>query len=134
MERDYEIRPGLFYAKSHEWVFISDSIATVGITDYAVAQMDKEIVNVELCKVETQLTKGQSFGIVDSVKAAFDLYAPVSGKVTEINNAILKDPSIIANFPYDDGWMIKISTSNPEETNELLKAFEYKKLIESSEE
>jgi glycine cleavage system H protein len=134
MEKDYEIRSGLFYAKSHEWVSISDSIATVGITAYAVAQMDKEIVNVELCKVETQLTKGQSFGIVDSVKAAFDLYAPVSGKVTEINNAIPQDPAIVANFPYDDGWMIKISMSNPEETKELLKAGEYKKLIEMSEE
>lgn len=134
MEKDYEIRSGLFYAKSHEWVSISDSIATVGITAYAVAQMDKEIVNVELCKVETQLTKGQSFGIVDSVKAAFDLYAPVSGKVTEINNTIPQDPAIVANFPYDDGWMIKISMSNPEETKELLKAGEYKKLIEMSEE
>ena len=134
MEKDYEIRSGLFYAKSHEWVSISDSIATVGITAYAVAQMDKEIVNVELCKVETQLTKGKSFGIVDSVKAAFDLYAPVSGKVTEINNAISQDPAIVANFPYDDGWMIKISMSNPEETNELLKAGEYKRLIEMSEE
>jgi len=134
MERDYEIPSGLYFAKSHEWVSISDSIATVGITAYAVAQMDKEIVNVELCKVETQLTKGQSFGIVDSVKAAFDLYAPVSGKVTEINNTILQDPAIVATSPYDDGWMIKISMSNPEETNELLKADEYKRLIEMSEE
>ena len=131
---EYEILTGLLYAKSHEWARVSGSTVTVGISAYAVQQMDKEIVNVDLCAKGTVLTNGQSFGVVDSVKAAFDLYAPVGGEVIEVNNSVVKTPELVAISPYGEGWMIKMTLSQPSDLNDLLKPEDYKKLIETAEE
>ncbi len=130
----YEIPEDLLYAKSHEWARVSDSEVTVGITAYAVDQMDKEIVNVDLPEKGTTLKKAESFGVVDSVKAAFDIYAPVSGEVIDVNTTIADNPELVADSPYDAGWMIKIKMSNPDDVRDLMKPGEYKTFLESEQE
>ena len=130
---EYEIPADLLYAKTHEWARASISEITVGITSYAVEQMDKEIVNVELPEKGTQVTKSESFGVVDSVKAAFDLYAPAGGEVVSVNDSIAEQPEIVAESPYENGWMIKIKMSNPEDLKDLMKPEEYKLFLESAE-
>lgn len=134
MTKGYEIPAELYYAKSHEWASVAGTVATIGITSYAVHQMDKEIVNVDLCEKGKKLAKGESFGVVDSVKAAFDLYTPVSGEVISVNTLAVGSPEIVANAPYTDGWLIKVSMDNAEELKELMRAAEYQKMIESAEE
>jgi len=132
MTTDYEIPAALYYAKSHEWASAAGGVATIGITSYAVSQMDKEIVNVDLCEKGKKLAKGESFGVVDSVKAAFDLYTPVSGEVISVNTLAVGSPEIVANAPYTDGWLIKVSMDNADELQELMRAAEYKKMIEDA--
>ena len=129
----YEIPDSLLYAETHEWVRVENSVVTVGISSFAVEQMNKEIVNVELPEKGRTMIKGQSFGMVDSVKAAFDLYAPVSGEVTAVNTNLLTQPEIIARAPYTDGWMIKIKMSSPRDLDDLMKSEAYKTFLESEE-
>ena len=130
---EYEIPNDLLYAKTHEWARVENLDVTVGITSYAVEQMDKEIVNIELPEKGRTLAKGGSFGVVDSVKAAFDLYAPVSGEVTAVNKTILNQPELVANAPYTDGWMIKIKMSGTRDLADLMKSEKYKTFLESEE-
>ena len=85
-----------------------------------------------LCEKGKKLAKGESFGVVDSVKAAFDLYMPVSGEVISVNTLAVGSPEIVANSPYTDGWLIKVSMDNAEELQELMRAAEYKKMIEDA--
>jgi len=129
----YEIPDDLLYAKTHEWARVDNLDVMVGISSYAVEQMDKEIVNIELPAKDRILAKGESFGVVDSVKAAFDLYAPVSGVVTAVNKILLTQPELVANAPYTDGWMIKIRMSNTRELDDLMKSEKYKTFLESEE-
>jgi len=129
----YEIPDDLLYAKTHEWARVDNLDVMVGISSYAVEQMDKEIVNIELPAKDRILAKGESFGVVDSVKAAFDLYAPVSGVVTAVNKILLTQPEFVANAPYTDGWMIKIRMSNTRELDDLMKSEKYKTFLESEE-
>ncbi|MCX7015162.1 MAG: glycine cleavage system protein GcvH [Candidatus Sumerlaeota bacterium] len=121
----------LRYMKSHEWARIEGDLCVVGITDFAVEQLNKEIVNVDLPEVGAAVRRNEPFGILDAVKAAFDLYAPMSGTVAEINTAILDDPTLVAKSPYDDGWMIKIRVSDPAQAADLLDAETYQRHIES---
>jgi len=121
----------LYYTKTHEWISIVEEDVTIGITAYAVEQMNKEIVSVELPQVGAKFNKEDIFGVIDSVKAAFDLYCPVGLTVTQINKAVLSEPSIICDFPYERGWFIKGKLANKADIKSLLSASEYEKLIKS---
>lgn len=115
------------YTKEHEWIQVSGSTGTVGITDHAQESLG-DIVFVELPKVGTQLQAGKSFGTVESVKAVSELYAPASGKVTAVNDALNQSPENI-NKDAHAAWMVKIELSNPTETNALLSAEQYEAFI-----
>ncbi|MDE0085375.1 MAG: glycine cleavage system protein GcvH [Candidatus Poribacteria bacterium] len=124
------IPDNLKYNESHEWVKPENDIATIGITDYAQSEI-QDIVYVELPEVGTQLTHKTEFGVIESVKAAFDLYAPISGEVIEINETLLDAPEQVNESPYDDGWFLKIKMTNPSELDALLDADGYQAHIEA---
>lgn len=119
----------LRYAKSHEWLKVAaDGTATVGITDYAQNTLgDITFVQVN-AKVGATLKAGESFGVVESVKAASDVYAPVAGTVIEINKALDSAPETVNKDPYTDGWMLKLKVANPAEANALMTADDYAKV------
>lgn len=119
----------LRYAKSHEWLKIeSDGTATVGITDYAQSSLG-DITYVQLPKVGANLKAGETFGVVESVKAASDLYAPVAGTVIAINAALDSAPESLNTAPYDAAWMLKLQLANPADAGGLLDADAYTKLL-----
>lgn len=120
---------GLKFAKSHEWVKEEgDSIVSIGISDHAQNSLG-DITFVELPQVGASLQKDESFGVIESVKAASDLYAPVGGEVVEINNELDEAPEKVNDSPYEDGWMLKIRMSDPAELETLLSPEEYGKLV-----
>ena len=129
MEFPKELR----YSREHEWVAVEDTIATIGITDYAQDQLG-DIVYVELPEVGTHVTKDEAFGVVESVKAVSDIYAPVSGTVTEVNVGLPDSPETINEDPYGDAWMIRVEMSDPEELEDLMTVAEYKQFIEEERE
>jgi glycine cleavage system H protein len=96
-----------YYTESHEWLTVDDSVATVGITDFAQAQLG-DVVYLELPQVGKMLEAGDGFGVVESVKAASDLYSPVAGSVLEVNQTLSERPEIVNRDPYGEGWMIKV--------------------------
>ena len=121
----------LHYAKSHEWAKLEGDIVTVGITEFAVEQMNREIINVEIPEKGRTLAREESFGVIDSVMAAFDVFSPVAGEVVEINSALVATPELVANSPYGEGWIIKIKANNPaDDMAHLMTATEYMKMIE----
>ena len=118
---------GLRYAKSHEWLKLeADGTATIGISDYAQNSLG-DITYVQMPKVGAALKAGETFGVVESVKAASDLYAPVSGTVLETNPALVSAPETVNKSPYDEGWMMKLKLANPAEAEALLDAAAYTK-------
>lgn len=120
---------GLRYAKSHEWVKLeSDGTATVGITDYAQSALG-DITYVQLPKVGATLKAGETFGVVESVKAASDLYAPVAGTVVATNSGLASAPESLNTAPYDGAWMLKLKLANPADVATLLDADAYQKLL-----
>jgi len=119
----------LKYTKEHEWVRIDGDTATVGITDHAQDALG-DVVYVELPEEDSAVTKGDAFGVVESVKAVSDLYAPVSGNVAEANEAIVDSPEVINDDPYGEGWMIKIEVADAGDLDDLLDAGEYEKFVE----
>lgn len=122
----------LKYMKSHEWARCEDDIADVGVSDYAQAEI-QDVVYVELPEVGTILEQHKAFGVIESVKTAFDLYAPVSGEVVEINEELEDAPELVNEAPYDVGWMVRIRMSDSSELEELMSASEYQGLIEAEE-
>ena len=119
----------LKYAKSHEWLKVAaDGTATVGITDYAQNSLG-DITFVQVPKVGTVLRAGETFGVVESVKAASDVYAPVAGTVVEVNKALDTNPEKVNQSPYGEGWMLKLKLANPAEAGSLLGSADYQKLI-----
>ena len=114
----------LKYTEEHEWVMVEGDLAMIGITDFAQDALG-DVVFVELPAVGTEVTTGKAFGVVESVKAVSDVYAPVSGTVEEINEELPDAPEIINTSPYGDGWMIKIRMSNPGELDGLMDAAAY---------
>lgn len=115
------------YTKEHEWLQINGNTGLVGITDHAQESLG-DIVFVELPKVGAQLDAGKSFGTVESVKAVSELYAPASGKVVEVNEALNNTPEEI-NKDAHKAWMVKIELSNPSQANALLSADDYEKYV-----
>lgn len=121
MPRPTDVR----YLKSHEWARHSDGTVTVGISDFAVEALNKEIVFVELPAVGSKLKAGDSFGVIESVKAASDLYSPVAGTVTATNDAVVDDPNQVSEDPYGAGWMIKLTPDDPADLDKLVSAEDY---------
>ena len=117
------------YAKSHEYVHVEGDIGTVGITDYAQKELG-DVVFVELPQVGTQLEQGDELGSIESVKAVSELFAPASGEVVEVNEALTDKPELVNTDPYGDGWMVRIKLSTPEEVDELMDAEEYEEYVE----
>jgi glycine cleavage system H protein len=118
----------LRYAKSHEWVRVeSDGSVTIGITDYAQNSLG-DITYVQLPKVGASLKAGETFGVVESVKAASDLYAPLTGTVLAVNAALESAPETVNRAPYSDGWMLKLKPADAGAVNALLDATAYGKL------
>ncbi|MBN4076145.1 glycine cleavage system protein GcvH [Gemmatimonas aurantiaca] len=114
----------LQYTKEHEWISLEGKTATFGITDWAQSELG-DIVFVELPQVGDTVTVGETFGTIEAVKAVSDLYAPLSGKIVAINEALENDPMVINSSPYDDGWMIKIEISDESEMDSLLSSERY---------
>ena len=128
-----EIPQGLKYSKEHEWVATEDSVATIGVTDYAQDQLG-EIVYIELPSVGDKVSKDDPFGVIESVKAVSDIFAPVSGTVTEVNQELAESPEMINEDPYGDGWLIKIRISDSAELDDLMDNDEYHETIAAEKE
>jgi len=125
------VPPDLRYTKEHEWAKLEGDKAHVGITAFAQEQLG-DVVFVELPKVGAKVSAMKTFGVVESVKAVSDLYAPLSGEVVEINAELPKKPELVNSDPYSNGWMIVIKLSNPKEWETLMSAADYEKLIASA--
>jgi glycine cleavage system H protein len=117
----------LHFASTHEWAQIQGDLATIGISKFAVDQLT-DLIMIELPAVGTRLTAGKSFGEIESVKAVSDLYAPLAGEVVEINNEVTGNVTLLAEDPYDKGWLIKVKIDQPVDTSGLmdLAAYEVK--------
>ncbi len=118
----------LKYTEEHEWALVEDEIVTVGITDFAQDALG-DVVFVELPEVGTLVELGKPFGVVESVKAVSDVYAPVSGEVVEVNEELPDAPEVINTSPYEDGWMIKIRLSEPSQLDDLLDVDAYQEFV-----
>ncbi len=127
MEFPKELR----YSQEHEWVAVEGNVATIGITDYAQEQLG-DVVYVELPAVGKVLTKDDTLGVVESVKAVSDIYTPVSGTVTEVNVDLPNTPEVVNADPYGKAWMIRVQLSNPQEVDELMDAATYQKFVEEA--
>ena len=126
------IKENLHYSKDHEWVEVSDDVATVGITDYAQHSLG-DVVYVDLPRVGDEFGAHEAFGSVESVKAVSEIFTPVAGEVAEVNDAVNDAPESVNNDPYGAGWMIKIKMSNPLEADAMLSAAEYEEYLSSVE-
>ncbi|MCL4465830.1 MAG: glycine cleavage system protein GcvH [Chloroflexi bacterium] len=118
----------LKYSKEHEWVRTEGDVAVVGITDFAQSELG-DVVFLELPKKGDTVTQYQTFGVVESVKAASDLYAPVTGEVIAVNDNLLNEPEIVNKSPYEDAWMLRVKMSDPQEVDGLLSAEDYEAFI-----
>ncbi|MBD3332277.1 glycine cleavage system protein GcvH [candidate division GN15 bacterium] len=124
-----DIPSDLKYTKEHEWVSLDGDIATIGITDYAQGELG-DIVFVELPAVGESISQMDSFGTIEAVKAVSDLYAPISGEVTEVNEALEDDPLVINRDPYGDGWMVKVRVSDAGQVEQLLDDTGYREILD----
>jgi glycine cleavage system H protein len=124
----YQLPEDFYYTKDHEWAQVDENIVSIGVTEFAQEQLG-EVVYVELPEEGQKVNQGESFGVVESVKAASDLYAPVSGTVIEVNTALLEDPSSLNDDPMNDGWLIRIEMDSEKELANLIRVADYKKLI-----
>ncbi|HEY0412322.1 MAG TPA: glycine cleavage system protein GcvH [Allosphingosinicella sp.] len=120
----------VYYTEEHEWVRVEGEQATVGITDFAQGQLG-DIVFVELPEAGRQVTKGGEAAIVESVKAASDVYAPLSGEVTEANQALVDDPSLVNSDPEGEGWFFRLRLSDSSQLDGLMDAAAYKSFCDS---
>ena len=123
-----EFPEGLKYSKEHEWVLVEGTSATIGITEYAQEELG-DIVFVELPEVGEKIVKDDPFGAVESVKAVSDIYAPVSGEVTETNEILPDNPETINDDPYGDGWMVRVELSDIDDLKDLMDADEYAEYV-----
>ena len=129
MSREYP--DDLKYLDTHEYVRLDGEIATIGISAYAIDQLG-DIVFLELPAIGDAISKGESFGTVESVKAVEDLKAPITGTVVERNEAMIQAPEDISEDPYSEGWLIKVRINDPDEINDALSADEYRAQVEGA--
>ncbi len=129
----YKMDPNARYGKSHEWVRMEGKVAVVGITDYAQHTLS-DIVYVELPDVGDTLTRGESFGTVESVKAAEDVYAPISGEVVEVNTDLEANPDWLNEDPFGAAWLVKVALTNQSEYSDLMDAKAYEAHVAAEEE
>jgi len=120
------------YSESHEWIKIEGDIATVGITDFAQKQLG-DVVYVELPQIGTSLDFHQSFGVVESVKAVSDIYSPLSGEVTAVNEELNDSPELVNEDPHDRGWIVRIKIKDEGELQKLMSASDYERLLQTQE-
>src|SRR5512136_1020938 len=123
-----EVRDNLKYTETHEWLKLKDNKAIVGITDHAQSELT-DIVFVELPQVGKKVKKGDELCIVESVKSVSEIYAPVSGKITKVNDQLDDAPETVNSSPYDEGWLVELEVENKSEIDKLLDAKSYKKII-----
>lgn len=124
------IKDNLKYTKDHEWLEIQGEIGTIGVTDFAQGELG-DVVFVELPAVGTAVKAGDPFGTIEAVKAVSELYAPVSGTVTEVNTRLADEANLVNQDCYGAGWMIKIKIANAAEANALLNSKDYSQLVEA---
>jgi glycine cleavage system H protein len=122
----------LHYSKDHEWIRVEGNVGTIGITDHAQDSLG-DVVYVELPKVGESFSAHESFGSVESVKAVSEIFTPVGGEVTEVNESLQDEPEKVNTDPYGEGWMIRIRMSNPGEVDSLLNAAEYEDFTKAEE-
>ena len=118
----------LRYRETHEWVRVEDGVAVVGITDYAQEELG-DVVYVELPEIGRKVAAGEAVAVIESVKTASDIYAPVSGEIVAVNEALAEHPEKVNEDPYGEGWLFKIKPKDPAELEALLDAEAYKKLL-----
>ena len=118
----------LKYTKEHEWVMVSEEVATIGITDFAQNQLG-DIVFVELPEESSDIEKNEPFGAIEAVKTVADLFAPISGNIIEINKELEDSPDLVNTSPYDLGWIVKITIHNHDELNDLMSLDDYENFI-----
>jgi glycine cleavage system H protein len=126
-----QINPDVRYADSHEWVSVEGNVATIGISDHAQGLLG-DLVYVELPDIDTDVAKGTDVAVVESVKAASDVYAPVSGRVIEVNDGLEDAPELANEAPYTEGWLFKVELSDASEVDELLSADEYQTAVDAA--
>ena len=119
-----------YYTDEHEWIEVEGDVATVGITDYAQGQLG-DIVFVELPKAGAMIEQGKDAAVVESVKAASDVYAPITGEIIEVNPALEEDPALVNSAPEDGGWFFKMTIADPGELDKLMDEDGYKAFVES---
>ncbi len=123
-----EVRDNLKYTDSHEWLKLKDNKAVVGITDHAQTELT-DIVFVELPQIGKKVKKGDELCVVESVKSVSEIYAPISGKITKVNNQLEDAPETVNNSPYDEGWLVELEVEDMSEVDKLLDSKSYKKII-----
>jgi len=124
------IKENLKYTKDHEWIDVQGDTGTIGVTDFAQGELG-DVVYVELPAVGTAIKAGDPFGTIEAVKAVSELYAPVSGTVTEVNTRLAEEANLVNQDCYGDGWMIKVKLANPSEAGALLTPKDYTELVGS---
>ncbi|EMA18513.1 glycine cleavage system protein GcvH [Haloarcula argentinensis] len=125
----FDVPDDLRYLESHEWVRVAGDTAKVGITAFAQDELG-DVVFVELPEEGAELTAGEDFGVVESIKAVSDVYAPVSGTVTAVNDRLRDEPELLNEDPFGDGWMLKLEVDDESETDDLLSPDAYRDQIE----
>ena len=125
-----DIDEQLLYTKEHEWINVDGDTATIGISDYAQEQLG-DITFIELPDVGDEVEQFEQFASVESVKAASDIYSPMSGKVIEVNSGLAEKPGLINKSCYNKGWFVKIKLSDPDEASDLMNSEEYQSYLES---
>ena len=129
MTEQTSIPEGRRYTQEHEWAMVDGEVVVVGITDFAQHELG-DVVYVELPKIGARVTASEEFGVVESVKAASDLFSPLSGEVAAVNEELAKHPELVNDSPYDRGWMMRVRPDDLAELDRLLDAQAYRQLIE----
>ncbi|MBT3518208.1 MAG: glycine cleavage system protein GcvH [Candidatus Marinimicrobia bacterium] len=118
----------LLYTEEHEWADYKDDVVVIGITDYAQSQLG-DVIFIELPDVGDEINLGDAFGEIEAVKTVSELFAPISGTITEVNEALDDSPEKVNSDPFDEGWLIKVTPSNPEEKDELMNFLSYEEFV-----
>ena len=118
----------LLFTDDHEWVGINGDIATIGITDYAQGELG-DIVFIEFPNLNTEFQKGESIGTIEAVKTVADIYMPLSGKIVALNDKLNDNPSLVNNYPFKEGWMLKVQIMLSDEVSELMNTEKYNNFI-----